>query len=230
MYNEDTKLATFCPVACFVEKRRLPEEVSLELHKEVGVHCMRVGRLCRDFAVLMGWAGSQAERFQWVGAMHDMGKYLLPPDLLTKSETLTPKEMQLIRTHAPLGAEKYRNYIISSGGVPDPQTFQAIHSHHERYDGGGYPEGIKGDVIELSTQIISIADVIEALSADRCYRPAFKFDVVMEMIEGEKGKAWRTDLVDMVLSNQALIKANLEQITLENVPIPAGLGPSLVQG
>lgn len=169
---------------------------------EVDQHCQRVGQICFELGRLSGFGPSQCNRLKWAGFLHDMGKYLVPPEVLFKCDKLSREERKLISSHPSLGAQKYVHFSLGSSGGFDKEIFCAIYQHHERFDGAGYPAGIEGRSIERSAQIVSLGDYIEALTADRCYRPAFPYEEVVEMVEAETGRAWPQSIAGLFLNNQ----------------------------
>lgn len=121
-------------------------------------------------------------------ALHDIGKISIPEEILNKRGRLTPEEFEVMKTHSAIGAQILNN-------APNRQTEKLIkvaHDicrwHHERYDGLGYPDGLKGDEIPIAAQVVSVADVYDALTSERVYKPAFSHEKAMEMIlNGECG-------------------------------------------
>lgn len=169
---------------------------------EVNNHCARVGQLCYELARIGGYSESQCNRLRWAGFLHDLGKYLIPPDVLFTPEELGPEERDLIRKHPLLGAKKYLQFSMDSSGGYDVEIFSAILQHHERYDGEGYPSGRSKYGIETSAQIVSLSDYVEALTADRCYRKAYPFEEAVEMVQTEAGRAWPSKVANLFLDNQ----------------------------
>ena len=121
-------------------------------------------------------------------ALHDVGKIAIPDAILTKPGPLTEEEREIMKTHAATGCE-----ILSSLGDMGDQEYlryahNICHYHHERWDGGGYPEGLKGDDIPICAQVVGLADVYDALTSKRVYKDAFAFDTAANMIlNGECG-------------------------------------------
>jgi putative two-component system response regulator len=121
-------------------------------------------------------------------SLHDMGKIAIPDSVLLKPGKLTKEEFEVMKTHAEKGAE-----IVSElEWVQDPAihkvSYEICKYHHEKYDGNGYPEGLKGDAIPISAQIVSLADVFDALTSDRVYKKAYTCDEAYQMIlNGECG-------------------------------------------
>lgn len=115
-------------------------------------------------------------------SLHDIGKFRIPPAILEKKGALTPLEYDIVKKHTTLG----RELIEQSGDALDPEirayAKEICLHHHERFDGTGYPDGLKGDEISIAAQIVSIADAYEAITAERSYKKALSRDVALEMI------------------------------------------------
>lgn len=123
-----------------------------------------------------------------VAALHDIGKMAVPESVLNKPGKLTDEEWQLMKAHTIRGDE----FLAEMEYVPDDKLMRVAHEvvrwHHERWDGRGYPDGLKGDEIPVSAQAVSMADVYDALTSDRCYKKAFDHDTAVNMIlNGECG-------------------------------------------
>ena len=121
-------------------------------------------------------------------ALHDIGKIAISDEILMKSDTLSPQERETMQTHCLTGCEILR----SLGNVGDPEymryAYNICHYHHERWDGGGYPEGLAGDEIPICAQVVGLADVYDALISQRVYKEAFSFAKSANMIlQGECG-------------------------------------------
>ncbi len=125
--------------------------------------------------------------------MHDIGKVQIPAELLSKPTRLTPIEYQLIQEHSQAGYE-----ILRGLEFPWPIA-DMVHQHHERIDGSGYPQGLSGDQMLLESKILAVADVVEAMSSHRPYRPAIGVEVALEEIERQRGLALDPDSVDACL-------------------------------
>ncbi|PKN04727.1 MAG: hypothetical protein CVU74_05410, partial [Deltaproteobacteria bacterium HGW-Deltaproteobacteria-9] len=123
--------------------------------------------------------------------LHDIGKIAVPEQILDKPAKLTAEEFDIVRKHPHAGAD-----IISS--IPSYDAIlTGIMYHHERWDGTGYPEGLQGEDIPLFARIICVADVYDALTADRPYRKAWSSNQTMQFLEEEKGKMFDPELVDV---------------------------------
>lgn len=121
-------------------------------------------------------------------ALHDIGKISISEEILNKPGKLTPEEFEIMKTHSAIGAEMLKNVLHRQ----NEELIQVAHDicrwHHERYDGNGYPDGLKGDEIPISAQVVSLADVYDALTSTRVYKPAFTHQQAMKMIlNGECG-------------------------------------------
>ncbi|MDA3845502.1 MAG: HD-GYP domain-containing protein [Vallitaleaceae bacterium] len=125
------------------------------------------------------------------GRLHDIGKIGIPSDILNKPGKLTHEEFIIVKRHPQIGFQ-----LINSISFFDKAKY-GIKYHHERWDGAGYPDGLKGDEIPLIAQIISIADVFDALTSDRPYREAMDCHIAMKIIQENKGKMFNPELVDI---------------------------------
>lgn len=122
-------------------------------------------------------------------ALHDIGKIAIPEEILNKPAALTDKEFAVIKTHSLIGAKMLYELPIDDDDPLISVAYEICRWHHERYDGGGYPDGLKGDAIPISAQIVSLADVYDALTSDRVYKKAIPHSQAIKMIiNGECGK------------------------------------------
>lgn len=142
---------------------------------------------------------SKEEMLQIITAssLHDIGKMSVPEEILNKPGKLTDEEFQIIKGHAMAGADMVEPLLHQENANPlIRMTYEICRWHHERYDGRGYPDGLKGDEIPIAAQVVSVADVYDALTSERCYKPAHTPDQAMRMIrEGQCG-AFHPLLVD----------------------------------
>ncbi|MBI3666294.1 MAG: HD domain-containing protein, partial [Acidobacteria bacterium] len=129
-----------------------------------------------------------------VGALlHDIGKLAVPEHLLTKPGRLTRREFNQIAIHPQVGAE-----ILAAVKFPFPVA-ELVHSHHENWDGTGYPRGLVGSQIPLTARILSVVDCFDALISDRPYRPAFPLEKAVQMIELRSGATFDPKVVETLL-------------------------------
>ncbi len=137
--------------------------------EDTGQHIQRIGLLCERLALAVGWPPSDAELLRHASAMHDVGKIGIPDSILLKPGKLTPEEFEHMKTHATLGAE-----ILAGSASPLVQLAEQIaRSHHERWDGSGYPAGLTGEEIPEAARICAVCDVFDALLAPRPYKDAW---------------------------------------------------------
>jgi len=129
-------------------------------------HSQRVGDLARKFALYVGLRPSDAERIRIAGLLHDIGKIAVPEKLLNKQGPLTRDEFMRVIDHPVIGEEMVRPLTTLTS------VLKMIRHHHERYDGRGYPDGLRGDAIPYEVRLLSIVDAYDALTSHRAYRPA----------------------------------------------------------
>lgn len=162
---------------------------------ESGEHVQRVSGYTRELANAMmemypeyGLTSADVDVIADAAALHDIGKIAISDSILLKPGKLTDEEYEIMKNHSTLGSD----YIKGSVGVWDEEYYKACYEiaryHHERYDGNGYPEKLKGDEIPISAQLVSVADVYDALTHERCYKKAFTKREAYDMImNGECG-------------------------------------------
>ena len=152
---------------------------------QLHTHCVNVCVYAIRFARALGYRDlAVVTEFALGGLLHDIGKAQLPTELLDKPGALNDHEWELMRSHPRLGVEMLGAQRNQMG-----QAAEAIYSHHERWDGGGYPEGIAGPDIPLAARIVAIADAFDALTSVRTYRQAFRpYDALVTMRDEPGGK------------------------------------------
>ena len=127
-------------------------------------------------------------RITIASALHDIGKISIDDKVLNKAGKLTPEEFAVMKTHSLVGAEMLENLSIHQGEPLLKEAYDICRWHHERYDGRGYPDGLKGDGIPISAQVVALADVYDALTSPRVYKPAFSHEKAIQMIlDGQCG-------------------------------------------
>jgi HD-GYP domain-containing protein (c-di-GMP phosphodiesterase class II) len=156
-------------------------------------HQRRATDLARAIATDMGLPQNIIEGIRMAGAIHDIGKIPIPVEVLSKPSKLSETEYSLIKEHARHGYE-----ILKDVESPWPLAEMA-HQHHERIDGSGYPQGLKGDSILLEARILAVADVVEAMASFRPYRPAPGIDAALEEIEKNAGVLYERAAVEVCL-------------------------------
>ena len=154
-------------------------------------HQRRVADLAREIAINMKLPAQRIETIHLAGLIHDIGKISVPAEILVKPGKLNKHEFNLIKEHSQIGYDMISDLDLGWPIAP------IIKQHHERLDGSGYPEGLSGDDITLNSRIVTVADVMEAISSHRPYRPAHGIDVALEEIKKNKGKIYDPDVVDV---------------------------------
>ncbi len=156
-------------------------------------HQNKVSQLSVEIGQRQGLVEEQIENLRMSALIHDIGKMAIPSEILSKPGKLLPIEFELIKAHPKLG------YLaLNNSGLPETIR-QGILQHHERIDGSGYPEGLKGDKILFEAKILGIADVVDAISSDRPYRPALGIDVALDEITKNSGILYDPEAVDACL-------------------------------
>ncbi len=179
--------------------RRLSMAVEFR-DEDTGAHIERIGRFSTLLAEQTGLDAEQCELMSYAAPLHDVGKVAIPDAILLKPGSLTPEERAIVETHAEEG---YRLLRGSSSSILDMAATIAL-SHHEKWDGSGYPRGLVGEEIPLEGRIVAIADVFDALTSDRVYRPAFSVERAVEMMREQRAQHFDPVLLDVfleVLSN-----------------------------
>lgn len=175
---------------------------------DTGVHIVRIGYLSEALALLMGQMVNMAAMLRKAAPMHDIGKIGTPDDVLKKPGSLLPAERAIMNQHAAMGAE-----ILGKSRIPLFQLAAELAlSHHERWDGTGYPHALAGESIPLSGRIVSVVDFFDALTMDRCYRPAFSYDEALTMLAEQRGHAFDPTIVDTFMANAQTLIALRERI------------------
>ena len=122
-------------------------------------------------------------------SLHDIGKVGIPEEILNKPGRLTDEEFKIMKTHSEIGASLIRDMRFPKDKPLVHTAWEICRWHHERWDGKGYPDGLKGEEIPISAQVVSIVDVYDALTSERCYKKAFDHDTAIRMIlDGQCGQ------------------------------------------
>ncbi len=147
------------------------------------------------------------ECIELAAPLHDIGKIAMPDSVLLKREALTDKEAEVMKTHAKIGADTLKT-IYSAGGYNDfiRMAIEIAYSHHEKWDGTGYPLGLKGEEIPLSARIVSVIDVYDTLVSKRCYKEAFTHEESMKILNEESGKSFDPGIIEILNKIQKQLK------------------------
>ncbi|WP_051197942.1 MULTISPECIES: HD-GYP domain-containing protein [unclassified Butyrivibrio] len=172
-------------------------------------HSERVALYSMEIAKRMG--KSRAEQFEiyQMGLMHDIGKIGIPNEIISKAECLMDEEYTLMKKHPMFGAK------ILQDITEIPGLAVGARWHHERYDGNGYPDGLKGEAIPEEARIIAIADAYDAMSSERCYQGVMKQKKVRSEIEKGRGTQFDPEIANIFLS---IIDADTEYVMNSEVP------------
>jgi len=156
-------------------------------------HERRVGEIAVALGAELGLDQQRIEGLRVAGHLHDVGKMIIPSEILSKPGRLTPIEFELIKGHPQSGYD-----VLKDVEFPWPVAEVAL-QHHERMDGSGYPQGLKGEAILLEARIMAVADVMEAMSSHRPYRPGLGIDKALAEIERGRGTAYDPAVADACL-------------------------------
>jgi CHASE2 domain-containing sensor protein len=162
---------------------------------ETGVHIERMGRLCERLALEVGMSIVEADLLRHASALHDVGKVGIPDEILLKPGKLDKDEWAKMQTHTSIGA----SILSGSKSALVQMAEQIARSHHERWDGSGYPDGLKGDEIPLAARICAVCDVFDALLSPRPYKAAWPLEDVIEELGKLRGNHLDPSLVDAFL-------------------------------
>lgn len=157
-----------------------------------GRHAERVGNLAGRLARELGLADDDVGRIEQAAMLHDVGKIAVPDSVLNKPGALTPTETELMHRHCVVGA-----HLLSGSRHPLIQEAERVaRSHHERWDGQGYPDGLSGEAIPLSARITAVADAFDSMTQDRPYSHAVPVTVAVEIIRSERARQFDPTVVD----------------------------------
>ena len=177
-------------------------EIAETRSKETGNHVKRVAEYSKLIALKLGINEQEAEILKLASPMHDIGKVGIPDNILNKPGKLTPEEFEIMKTHAQLGYE-----MLKHSSKPILQAAAIVSKeHHEKYNGNGYPKGLKGEEIHIFARITAVADVFDALGSDRIYKKAWEDKKIFELFNNEKGEHFDPKIIDIFFENLEEIK------------------------
>jgi putative two-component system response regulator len=182
--------------------RRLSTAAELR-DDETGAHIERVSRYCELIAERLGLDPAFRDELRIASPMHDVGKIGIPDAILLKPGPLTPEERAEMERHAEIG---YR--VLTGSGAELLELAATIAwTHHERFDGSGYPRGLSGETIPLEGRIAAVADVFDALTSDRVYRKALPYEEAIALLRDGRGSQFDPRVVDAFLEADDEIRA-----------------------
>lgn len=215
-----------------IEKRHVEEIASLNMRTiealalaieakdhTTHTHLQRVRTYAVEIAKEMGLSPAEIEALRAAALLHDIGKLGVPEHIINKPGKLTPEEFERMKVHPLVGAE-----ILDRVAFPYPVA-PIVRSHHERWDGTGYPAGLSGEEIPIGARILAAVDCLDALASDRQYRPAIPLDQAMTTVK-EKSGTWFDPKVVEILANRYINLESMAQ-TVDAGFIPSGFSKDL---
>lgn len=223
LYAKQRKLTNMVANEIFEKERNGSLMITILSHivefrnGESGMHVMNIGTLTE---ILLSQISKKDDKYYLpyaerdlivkASALHDIGKISIPEEVLNKPGKLTDEEFEAMKQHTVIGYQ-----MLSDLGFQDEPLVKVSREitrwHHERYDGRGYPDGLKGDEIPLSAQIVSLADVYDALTSERVYKPAFSHEKAIQMILNGECGAFNPLLLECLVEAQDAIRQGLAQ-------------------
>ncbi|MFA5335939.1 MAG: HD domain-containing phosphohydrolase [Candidatus Omnitrophota bacterium] len=167
-----------------------------------GTHIVKVAEYCTEIARGMGLPKKDVDYLRYASPLHDVGKLIIPDSILKKKGGLTPEEREIVKKHAQIGAEVFEGSNLNLLKIA---TMISL-THHERWDGTGYPQGLQGKDIPLFGRIVALADVFDALTSKRPYKRAYGFDEAISIIKEESGTHFDPDVVKSFMKRKKSIR------------------------
>ncbi|MEZ8824437.1 HD-GYP domain-containing protein [Vibrio amylolyticus] len=163
---------------------------------ETGMHVLRMSHYCHVLAVACGMSLEDADILRDAAPMHDIGKIGIPDDVLLKPGKLDSEEWAVMQTHVDIGVDILGD---TAGSRLLEMAVQVAQSHHEKWNGKGYPQGLVGEDIPLVARVATIADVFDALTSERPYKEAWSVERAVSLLKEEKGQHFDPNLVDLFI-------------------------------
>lgn len=176
--------------------------------EDTGDHIIRIGRFSSLLAEQLGLPEKEVLKIGYAAPMHDIGKIGIPDQILLKPGKLTEEEFETMKTHTTIGA----GILAQAKSDVIRCAHQIAISHHERWNGKGYPHGISGDKIPLVGRIVALADTFDALTSRRPYKEPYPLEMAVDIMQKEKGHQFDPDLLDLFLENIEAIMAIKTQV------------------
>ena len=178
--------------------------------EDTGDHIVRMGRYSALIAEKLGLSANEVQNILYASPMHDVGKIGIPDSILMKPGKLTDEEFEIIKTHVSIGAK-----ILAHSKAEILQVAEEIAiSHHEKWNGKGYPQGLAGEDIPLVGRIVGLADVFDALTSKRPYKDPFPVEKALDIIKQDRSEHFDPDVVDVFLENiDEILKIKAEVVS-----------------
>ncbi len=176
--------------------------------EDTGEHIVRISRYCTLIAEKLGLPAEMVELIQYASPMHDIGKIGIPDHILLKADQLTPEEFDIVKTHTTIGGAILEN---SRADVLKMSREIAL-THHEKYNGNGYPRGLAGADIPISGRILAIVDTFDALTSRRPYKTPYPMEIAVSIIKAKRGIDFDPVITDIFIDNINAILAIKEEI------------------
>ena len=184
--------------------------------EDTGDHIVRMSRYAALIAQKLGLPDRDVQNILYAAPMHDVGKIGIPDSILMKPGKLTDEEFDTMKTHTTMGAKILANPRAKLLKIAE----QIAISHHEKWNGKGYPQGLSGDEIPLFGRIVGLADVFDALTSKRPYKDPFPVEVAIDIIKKERGQHFDPDVVDVFLENiDEILKIKSEVASAEHASL-----------
>ncbi|UJF31630.1 HD-GYP domain-containing protein [Paenibacillus hexagrammi] len=181
-------------------------EIGESRSKETGNHVKRVAEYSYLIALGLGLSVEEAELLKMASPMHDIGKVAIPDEVLKKPGKLTEEEFKVMQAHTEIGYNLLKNsnrHILKTAAI-------VAYEHHEKWNGKGYPRGLKGEEIHIFGRITAIADVFDALGSERVYKKAWELDRILNLFKEERGEHFDPHVVDAFFEQlPAILKAQV---------------------
>jgi response regulator RpfG family c-di-GMP phosphodiesterase len=165
--------------------------------KETGAHVRRVAIICDMLAKKAGLEEDFVEAIRLAAPLHDLGKIVIPENILHKSGKLVGEDWEVMKSHAQVGADILEKSTVGISKL----AARLAHSHHENWDGSGYPDGLKAEEIPIEARIMAVADVFDALGSKRCYKEAWSTEKIKEFLLSQRGIKFEPKLVNIIIDN-----------------------------
>jgi PAS domain S-box-containing protein len=208
LYNENNHLIGYSATRHDITHKKEIENIQKEViftmgsigesrSQETANHVKRVAEYSKVLALSYGLSINEVEILEQASPMHDIGKVGIPDAILNKPGKLTSQEFEVMKTHVDIGYKMLQSSertLLKSAAI-------VAHEHHEKWDGSGYPRGLKGEEIHIYGRITALADVFDALGSDRCYKKAWDDEKVFSFLREESGKHFDPKLIELFFEN-----------------------------